>query len=78
MHAPWRVSVDSLADLRSQADEGDPPPVDATAAAKIPAHPEQGGVVPYSAVKRLLIGRPLSSREFEQQRLPKRLALGVF
>jgi amino acid transporter len=34
--------------------------------------------VPYSAVKRLLIGRPLSSREFEQQRLPKRLALGVF
>src|SRR5205823_2197324 len=47
-------------------------------AAKIPAHPEQGGVVAYSAVKRLLIGRPLSSREFEQQRLPKRLALGVF
>jgi amino acid transporter len=35
-------------------------------------------VVPYSAVKRLLLGRPLSSREFEQQRLPKRLALGVF
>ena len=34
--------------------------------------------MPYSAVKRLLIGRPLSSREFEQQRLPKRLALGVF
>jgi len=34
--------------------------------------------VPYSAVKRLLLGRPLSSREFEQQRLPKRLALGVF
>ena len=32
----------------------------------------------YSALKRLLIGRPLSSREFEQQRLPKRLALGVF
>src|SRR5690349_11130002 len=47
-------------------------------AAKIRAHPKQGGVVPYSAVKRLLIGRPLSSREFEQQRLPKRLALGVF
>lgn len=34
--------------------------------------------MPYSAVKRLLIGRPLSSREFAQQRLPKRLALGVF
>lgn len=34
--------------------------------------------MPYSAVKRLLLGRPLSSREFEQQRLPKRLALGVF
>jgi len=34
--------------------------------------------VAYSVVKRLLIGRPLSSREFEQQRLPKRLALGVF
>jgi amino acid transporter len=34
--------------------------------------------VPYSAVKRLLIGRPLSTREFAQQRLPKRLALGVF
>ena len=32
----------------------------------------------YSVVKRLLIGRPLSTREFEQQRLPKRLALGVF
>ncbi|MFL6241563.1 MAG: APC family permease [Acidimicrobiia bacterium] len=32
----------------------------------------------YSALKRLLIGRPLSTREFEQQRLPKRLALGVF
>ena len=32
----------------------------------------------YSAVKRLLIGRPLASREFEHQRLPKRLALGVF
>src|SRR5437763_7504562 len=67
---PWRTP--------SAAERGDPPPVDATAAAKIPAHPEQGGVVPYSAVKRLLIGRPLSSREFEQQRLPKRLALGVF
>src|SRR5947208_3161983 len=53
-------------------------PLTRTAAAKIPAHPEQGGVVAYSAVKRLLIGRPLSSREFEQQRLPKRLALGVF
>jgi amino acid transporter len=34
--------------------------------------------VPYSAVKRLLVGRPLASREFEHQRLPKRLALGVF
>jgi amino acid transporter len=34
--------------------------------------------VAYSALKRLLIGRPLSTREFEQQRLPKRLALGVF
>jgi amino acid transporter len=34
--------------------------------------------VAYSALKRLLIGRPLSSREFEHQRLPKRLALGVF
>ena len=34
--------------------------------------------MPYSAVKRLLIGRPLSTREFAQQRLPKRLALGVF
>ena len=32
----------------------------------------------YSALKRLLIGRPLASREFERQRLPKRLALGVF
>ncbi|HEV8207111.1 MAG TPA: APC family permease [Acidimicrobiia bacterium] len=32
----------------------------------------------YSALKRLLIGRPLSTREFERQRLPKRLALGVF
>ena len=32
----------------------------------------------YSALKRLLIGRPLASREFEHQRLPKRLALGVF
>ena len=32
----------------------------------------------YSALKRLLIGRPLSTREFEHQRLPKRLALGVF
>ena len=32
----------------------------------------------YSVLKRLLIGRPLSSREFEHQRLPKRLALGVF
>jgi amino acid transporter len=34
--------------------------------------------VAYSVLKRLLIGRPLSSREFEHQRLPKRLALGVF
>jgi amino acid transporter len=34
--------------------------------------------VAYSALKRLLIGRPLASREFEHQRLPKRLALGVF
>jgi amino acid transporter len=34
--------------------------------------------VAYSALKRLLIGRPLSTREFEKQRLPKRLALGVF
>jgi amino acid transporter len=34
--------------------------------------------VAYSALKRLLIGRPLSTREFERQRLPKRLALGVF
>jgi amino acid transporter len=34
--------------------------------------------VAYSVLKRLLIGRPLASREFEQQRLPKRLALGVF
>ena len=32
----------------------------------------------YSALKRLLIGRPLSTREFEHQRLPKRLAIGVF
>lgn len=32
----------------------------------------------YSVFKRLLLGRPLASREFEQQRLPKRLALGVF
>ena len=32
----------------------------------------------YSALKRLLIGRPLASREFEHQRLPKRLAMGVF
>jgi amino acid transporter len=29
-------------------------------------------------LKRLLIGRPLASREFAHQRLPKRLALGVF
>jgi amino acid transporter len=34
--------------------------------------------VAYSVLKRLLIGRPLASREFEHQRLPKRLALGVF
>jgi amino acid transporter len=34
--------------------------------------------VAYNVVKRLLIGRPLPSREFEHQRLPKRLALGVF
>jgi amino acid transporter len=32
----------------------------------------------YGALKRLLIGRPLSTREFEHQRLPKRLAIGVF
>lgn len=32
----------------------------------------------YSALKRLLIGRPLASREFGQQRPPRRLALGVF
>lgn len=32
----------------------------------------------YSALKRLLIGRPLATREFAHQRLPKRLALGVF
>src|SRR5262245_47475968 len=48
------------------------------AAAKIRARPERGGAVAYSALKRLLIGRPLASREFEHQRLPKRLALGVF
>jgi amino acid transporter len=34
--------------------------------------------VAYSVLKRLLIGRPLASREFAHQRLPKRLALGVF
>jgi amino acid transporter len=34
--------------------------------------------VTFSVLKRLLLGRPLASREFEQQRLPKRLALGVF
>jgi amino acid transporter len=34
--------------------------------------------VAYSVLKRLLIRRPLASREFEHQRLPKRLALGVF
>jgi amino acid transporter len=34
--------------------------------------------VTFSVLKRLLLGRPLPSREFEQQRLPKRLALGVF
>jgi len=39
---------------------------------------EGGDDVAYSALKRLLIGRPLASREFGQQRLPKRLALGVF
>lgn len=32
----------------------------------------------FSVLKRLLIGPPLPSRAFEQQRLPKRLALGVF
>jgi hypothetical protein len=32
----------------------------------------------YSVVTRLLLGRPLSSREFDHQRLPKRGALGVF
>jgi amino acid transporter len=34
--------------------------------------------VTFSVIKRLLVGPPLASREFEQQRLPKRLALGVF
>ncbi len=32
----------------------------------------------YSVLKRVLIGHPLPTREFGQQRLPKRLALGVF
>lgn len=32
----------------------------------------------YSVFKRMLIGSPLSSREFEQQRLTKRVALAVF
>jgi amino acid transporter len=32
----------------------------------------------FSVIKRLLVGPPLASREFEQQRLAKRLALGVF
>jgi amino acid transporter len=32
----------------------------------------------YSAVKRLLLGRPLASREMGQELLPKRLALPVF
>src|SRR4029453_7078069 len=35
-------------------------------------HPERGGAVAYSALKRLLIGRPLSTREFEGQAPPKR------
>jgi amino acid transporter len=34
--------------------------------------------VAYSVLKRVLIGHPLPTREFGQQRLPKRLALGVF
>ena len=32
----------------------------------------------FSVLKRVLLGRPLPSQAFEQQRLPKRLALGVF
>jgi amino acid transporter len=34
--------------------------------------------VAYTALKRLMIGRPLPSREFSHQRLNKRVALGVF
>jgi amino acid transporter len=32
----------------------------------------------YSAVKRLLVGSPLSTRDFGEQRLTKRIALAVF
>ena len=32
----------------------------------------------YSLLKRILIGSPLSSEEFEEQRLSKRVALAVF
>jgi amino acid transporter len=35
-------------------------------------------VVAYTTLKRLLLGPPLPTRAFEAQRLPKRLALGVF
>ena len=78
MHVPWRISVRSLTGRAARTER--PPPVapDGSGEDTGRPDPDQGGAVAYSALKRLLIGRPLSTREFEHQRLPKRLALGVF
>jgi len=62
MHAAWRFSVDFLANLRPQ------PPRATEASGEDTGVPVSGGAVAYSVLERLLIGRPLASREFEQQR----------